>query len=282
MPADHSKLTISLLHPTFFREGGAVAVRNRWLSTARFPDRIEYLFAVTESDKKAMVATASFTRIVVEPDESGSTAVKNWNRLASVASGDLLFVIADDLEPAGENWDSELEELLQEWNPKAHSFALKVDDTGNPSDTQLRHPIVSRKYFDRHGLWDASYRGMRVDRDMTLTAFWYSRILDGRRLQFKHHNPVLESDITPSLSFRKANTEEEYSFGRAVFNRKWHPVLQATRIRLVSTGFPPRRRILLLKLKVSEAAGLVWRSRVFWSLRRRTIALKQWIRKLAG
>ena len=275
-------MRISLLHPTFFREGGAVSVRNRWLSAARFPDRIEYLVAVTESDKKAMAATASFPRIVVEPDDSGSTAVKNWNMLASVASGDLLFVIADDLEPAGDNWDSKLEELLQEWNPQVHAFALKVDDNGNPSDTQLRHPVVSRKYFEKHGLWDASYRGMWVDRDMTLTAFWRSRILDGRRLQFKHHNPVLERDITPSLSFMQANTEEEYSFGRSVFNRKWHPILQATRVRLVSTGFRPQRRILLIKLKLWEAAGLVWRSRVFWPLRRRTIALNQWIRKLAG
>lgn len=263
-------MKISLLHPTFFREGGPTELRDRWLNSARFPDRIEYLFAVTASDENAMATTAAFSRIVVEHDAVGSTAVRNWNSLARVASGDLLFVIADDLEPADENWDSLLEDLLGEWNPVAHSFALKINDNGNQFDTQLRHPIISRRYFEKHGLWDASYRGMWVDRDLTLKAFWRSQILDGRSLRFTHRNPILDHGITPSLSFKHGNTGAEYAFGKSVFNRKWHPVFQSTRIKLIPTG-SPLRRVLHFRLKLVEILGLLWRSRIFWPLRNRVL-----------
>ena len=259
---------ISLLHPTFFREGGPSFVRNAWLESASDPDKIEYLFAVTSTDKRGLLDTANLDRIVVEPVESHSTSVRNWNALAERSTGDLLFVIADDLLPAYRGWDEEIDRLVGGFDPLRKAFAVKVDDNGDPTDVQLRHPLISRKHYARFGLWDKRFRGMWVDDDFTLSAFWKSRIIDGRHVRFIHTNPVLDDRVTPSVSFVKANTSEEYNFGKNQFITKWHPALRHTRVRLHSAQSPSTRLRRGQFLRSQEVIRLVWHSRIFLPLRR--------------
>lgn len=268
------KTQISLLHASYFRENGPEPVREAWLGSATHPERVEYLVAVTKTDHVALEQTAGVNRIIVAPPDGRSSAVKNWNSLARLAIGGMLFVIADDLFPCEEGWDSRLEEIAQKYDPRRLAYVVKVTDSKTENDTKLRHPVVSRRYYKRYGLWNPLYSGMYVDTDLTLSAFWKSTIVDGRHIQFNHLNPVVDDKVPSSISFREANTAREYALGRTTLDARWPRQLQQTRVKLVS---PTERYLLVasLRLRMIEAFSLILRSRLLHWLRMPWLALRR-------
>ena len=178
-----------------------------------------------------------------------------------MATGNLLFVIADDLYPAEEGWDDALEAIANEHDPSKVSYIIKIADSSSARDTKLRHPVVSRKYFDRNGLWNGRYRGMYVDTDLTLRAFWKSAILDGRAIRFKHVHPTQVRNTTETLSFIQGNDKAEYAFGLEQFNKSWPKFAQKTRVYLISARV---RSIALASLgaRLREAFRMVKQSRL--------------------
>ena len=215
-------LTISLLHATYRSQSGPLHHRDLWLSRAQSPERLNYVVSMDDNDVSAIAQTEGIERAVNRPRDTYSTAVQNWNAAATLATGDLLFVISDDLEPEV-GWDAKLEHLIQDWNPLTQDFALKIQDSPNPNDTTLRHPIISRRFYARFGLFDESFRGVFCDNDITLRALLYSRIEDGRSLHFKHTHPHFERKTEATASHHKINRPEEYAFGRQAFEKKYAP-----------------------------------------------------------
>lgn len=251
---------ISLLHPTYFRSGGPAPVRQAWLDSAAIPERVEYLISVTRTDELALRQSNDSSRIIVDPPDGRSTAVRNWNRLALRSTGDFLFVISDDLAPCETGWDIALEEIALRHDPLRLSYVVKVSDSESANDTKLRHPVLSRKYFDEYGLWNPKYSGMFVDTDLTLSVFWKSTIVDGRHMHFKHSNPVVSADYAPSRSFSEANSDREYMLGQKTFDKRWPKPLQGTRVKLVEPA-APCLPCASLRLRLSEALSIMMRSR---------------------
>ena len=192
-----------------------------------------------------------------------------------MSTGDLLFAIADDLEPASAGWDDQLDKILKLYDPTRDCFAVKISDHYSPSDVQLRHPLVSRQHFRRHGFFDPRFSGMYVDRDKTLSSFWGCRIFDARAVLFEHKNPLLDAKVAPSRSFLAANRASEYRVGKETFDAKWPPLLQSTRVRLIDSGLRPSLKSHPNLVKVAEAFGLIWRGRAFWPLRRALLSARK-------
>ena len=167
---------ISLLLATYRSKTGPLKHRDTWMSMADMPDRIEWIVAMDNSDLNAIGETEGMIRAINRPRDSFSTAVQNWNSAARLANGNLLFVISDDLFPFP-GWDSKIQEIVGTRDPEADDFAIKVQDSPNSDDTALRHPVVSRKFYNRLGLFDGSFRGVLCDSDFTLKALLYSQIL---------------------------------------------------------------------------------------------------------
>lgn len=235
-------------------------MRRAWMKTANNPKRVEYIVAVTSTDNLALSETKVSSRVVVAPPETASTAVRNWNLLSKIATGDLLFAIADDLFPLNTGWDSDLEEIARRHPPGVNSYVVKITDSKSQNDRKVRHPVVSRKFFEKHGLWNSAYSGMYVDSDLTLLAFWKSTIIDGRHIRFAHQNPIADEENEPSISFLEANSESEYIRGKAVFDNRWPRFLQQTRVSLVGRH-TKWLGLYSLKLKVVEVISMVSRSR---------------------
>lgn len=227
---------ISLLHATYRREGGPLAVRDAWIERADTPSHVEYIFAMDADDHLAVSATAHDLRTVNEP-AYGVSSVRNWNSAAAVASGGLLMVIADDLFPP-RGWDTALVDLIKGLDPDRTAFAVKVTDSPDVRDTYLRHPVVSRAFYRRHGLFSPRYRGVYCDNDITLRAFWHSVILDGRSLVLEHRHPSVDPSIAKSESQHRVSAEEEYRHGRELLVASWTNRRRLTRIRLVATDGP--------------------------------------------
>jgi len=176
-----------------------------------------------ENDETAVAETVGHTRATTSPPDDFSSAVQNWNAAAEKADGDLLFVISDDLNPFP-GWDESLVSLCCSLDPHLVDFAVKIKDSPNHADTTLRHPIVSRKFYESFGLFDSDFRGVYCDNDITMRAYLLSQILDGRGLQFRHSHPHFESDVAESVSHKKINAQREYEKGAAVFKEKYGPL----------------------------------------------------------
>ena len=100
----------------------------------------------------------------------------------------------------------------------------------------MRHPVVSRAFYAKHGLFDPAYRGVYCDHDLTLRAFWDEVILDGRSLVWQHRHPSADGYVVPSESHELVNSDEEYRYGRGVYRASWAGWRRRARIRLLSSA----------------------------------------------
>ena len=203
-----TKPRISLLHATYRRVGGPLEIRDAWLGQAADPDSVEYLVSMDADDLATVALTEGLPRLVNPGGEGEVTAVRNWNAAASAAQGDLLVVIADDLFPP-QGWDRALIEIIGRLNPSRTPFVVKVADSPKLGDILLRHPVASRAFYNRFGLFSPSYRGVYCDDDFTARAYWNSVILDGRSLQLEHRHPDLTERVAFSESHDRLNRRDE-------------------------------------------------------------------------
>lgn len=205
---------ISLLHATWRREGGPLEVKNRWLSLARNPETIEYIFGV-DSDDEASLQELDGEKVVTGPPSSRSTAVRNWNSAALASSGELLFVIADDYFPE-RDWDVNLLSAVRAFDPRVHEFVVKVSDSHRHRVAWVQHPVISRRYFERFGLFSQDYFHLYCDNDFSLRATRRAIILDCRELTFHHHHP---GELAIAESESQSRGREESQTGRGTFER---------------------------------------------------------------
>jgi hypothetical protein len=243
--------TISLLQATYRAGAAALRVRAEWLARATDPTRVEHVFALDADDEVSVHATQGLTRVVSPPLPNTVTAVRNWNAAAEASTGHVLFVIADDLTPPAK-WDSILDEIIGELDPRRFAFAVRVADIDPETDsrpTLLRHPVVSRRFFETLGLFDPEYTGLFCDDDITLRSFRNSVVVDGSALRLRHHR----SDVHPTHSQSRINTDEELAHGRTVRDRKWG----RSRLPSQAAFFHPPRVATLVR-----PWAMVWRSQL--------------------
>jgi hypothetical protein len=183
---------VSLIHATWFSPSGPRALRDRWLEAASSPELVEYVVGMDDTDVTAIAETASELRAIGPAHPDTATAVRNWNSAAALSSGDMLFVISDDLHPSP-GWDDRLRSLVRDRTPREEAFAMvpgTLIDPPEPAVTRgrmrlmrpwLPHPVVSRAFYDRFGLFDPHFEGVYCDNDLTLRAYWNAYIIDARQ-----------------------------------------------------------------------------------------------------
>lgn len=265
---DPRALTISLLHATYHSPVDPSEIRCLWLERATHPERVEYIFAMDDDDPLSVTRTQGYRRCLVGPGGQYSTSARNWNAAASLARGKLLFVIADDLRPPI-SWDVDLERICYGREPESQDFAVKIQDCPDPTSTLLRHPIVSRAFYDRLGLFHPNLHGLFCDNDITLRAFWQSTILDGRSLVFEHLHPAFHPGMHPSTSQRRQGHPAEWKRGNEIWRRTWPLWQRRLPVACVSAehhGRHPETPSAITRLAKSLAAIPV---KLFRSIRRR-------------
>ena len=237
---------ISLLHATYHRAGGPLIVRDAWLARADNPGDVEYVFAMDADDDGSIKDTDGCLRVVGQPAIGLVTAVRNWNNAAAAATGDLLMVIADDLFPP-QGWDTALLDLITALDPEDVAFAVNVSDSSDESEVLLRHPVVSRAFYQQHGLFNEVYRGVYCDDDITRRAFWRAAILDGRSIVLEHQHPSIDMTVERSDSQSRINSSQEYCYGRDQYLAIWSRQQRSARVRSVESGGPIRLDQLALR-----------------------------------
>lgn len=225
---------MSLLHATYHRPGGPLPVVDAWAEAAHSPELVEHVVALDDDDQLALEATASSLR-VVSPASEQITAVRNWNAAAAVASGDILIVISDDLVPRP-GWDATLSQVVSCFDARATSFAVKCADSTLQDDVLLRHPVISRRFYEELGLFAPRFRGVFCDDDITTRAFWHAGLVDGRSVVFDHLHPSKMQGHDATLSHAKINAPKEYQFGYATYCSMWPSFRRLPRPRLIQVN----------------------------------------------
>jgi hypothetical protein len=200
-------------------------------------------------DESAVSDTEGHIRTVNSANGVRVTAVRNWNAAAAMANGSLLMVIADDLLPPPA-WDTALSEMIGPIDPMVASFVLKVTDSLSLDDTLLRHPVVSRAFYQRYGLFSTDFDGVYCDNDITVRAFWQSVILDGRSLILEHQHPALDTSVAWTESQQRMNSRLEYERGRTAFEASWNKRQRLAKIHLTPVG--TRARLSESQLQVRQ------------------------------
>ena len=127
-------------------------------------------------------------------------------------------------------------DLITPLDPLTAEFAVKVSDSADDSRVLLRHPVMSRAFYEQHGLFDDAYRGVYCDDDITRRAFWRAAILDGRSIVLHHQHPSLDKTLQKSESQSRINSKHEYRHGREQYLAAWRPQQRLAQVRLVETG----------------------------------------------
>ena len=221
-----SEPQISLLLATYHNPVGAANHLSEWIRLAAEPESVEGLVAGDDSDPYlARLDSSPYPTLISPAKAAASSAVRNWNFAASHATGSLLFAIADDLH-ASAGWDEKLVEVSQGLDPRKVSFGIKVADFLGDRSTLMRHPVVSRKFYETLGLFDPRYDGVSCDLDISRRAFWRAFVIDGTSAVFEHRHPVHDNAVKPSRSQKLQNRTHALDMGRSKFRKQWPLLLR--------------------------------------------------------
>jgi hypothetical protein len=198
-------MRISLIHASYYSGQQSIALRDYWLRMASNQIEVEHCLAFEFEDQETRqsysipvnvskgVTSDNISKFITTPSTNKVSAVANWNAAASIATGELILVIADDLLPDA-NWDLSIVKLLskvQGTEPfilKFTDFRCSESDKYPNGDIYLpRHPMVNRKFLEERGyVFNPEFDGVGADDDLLIEGISRGIIRDFRSIKFHH------------------------------------------------------------------------------------------------
>ena len=217
MLEEGGKPRITLLHATRGRWSQAIGALNLWMSRAENAMAVEHIFAIDADDEESRDKLRRFRCVT----SAGGYSVGAWNTAAAVATGDVLVQMADDFEPPP-GWDRQILDALggDIFAPRV----LRVAD-GNRTDGLLTCTIVTRRWYEQHGLFHGEYRNVYSDTDLTATATKAGAIIEAPHIVIRHHHPFFNSKVAMDATYERGNDPAEYERAQKIFQTR-HPQSQ--------------------------------------------------------
>jgi hypothetical protein len=201
--------TISIIHATRGRPIEAVKTMNLWLSRAKNPERIEYIFICDDDDE---VSKKVLKRFNLKIQKENGYSVGAWNLAARESSGELIIQMSDDWE-CPPMWD----ELIEQRIDYTQAQVLRVSD-GHRTDDLLGIAILTREYYERYGLFNGIFKNVYSDTDFTFRAEKNHAIINARDITIIHHHPFWENRELDE-TYQRGNDLKEYERAKAIFER---------------------------------------------------------------
>lgn len=206
---DVPRYRISVLHASFRAGDAALRVRDEWLRNADHPDLVEYVFSFDADDE---ISVATLVGLANPPMPGRVTAVRNWLAAAKACTGTILVTGADDLRPPA-HWDSEIVAALRSLDPLRAPVVVKLKDSVGHL---IQHPVVTRAYYERYGLFHPMYDGIGCDPDFTYRAHGRGLVIDARHIVLQHGTPGNDTE-----SKRKMHDPVNSTPGRLLYEKTW-------------------------------------------------------------
>jgi len=222
---NEGKPMFSIIHATLGRPEKALGIREMWLSRARNPNAVEYIFGLHHTDTKSIGILKGFQHNITEK----IGAAPNYDEAAGLARGKIIIQAQDDCYPP-QDWDVTILELIV--NPDEPVFVAAGD--GQRKDTLCVNVIqtaayqrikATRKEGEGNGFFYPGYTTVYPDTEATYRAYKDSqsglcRLVEARDFVIYHDHPLFNPAIPWDETYQFENQPENYRKGLEVFQQR--------------------------------------------------------------
>ena len=214
----------SIIHATLGRPEQALAVREMWLSRARHPENVEYVFGVHSFDEKSVKMLRGFKHSVTDRKGPGW----NYDTAAGTSTGQIIIQAQDDCYPP-DGWD---EALLSIIGDTSKPVFVAVND-GHRTDRLSVNTIMTRSYMERkakrdpgeNGFFHRGYATIFPDTENSFRAIqdWLSgecEYIDAREFLLYHDHPMYNPAVPWDSTYAWENAPENYESGAKLFKER--------------------------------------------------------------
>lgn len=221
---DESRPVFSIIHATLGRPEQALQIREMWLSRARYPENVEYIYGLHSFDATSVKYLSGFKHAVT--DEKG--AAINYDTAAGAASGEIIIQAQDDCYPP-DGWDDALIALIPD--PSKPVFLATND--GQRDDNLTVNSIMTRAYMEikaardpgENGFMHRGYVTVFPDTENSFRAMQDAdngiceRIV-ARDFVIYHDHPTYNPGVPVDDTYRWENLPENYASGEKLFRER--------------------------------------------------------------
>jgi hypothetical protein len=163
---------ISVLHPSYKRPQLAFECYQRWTSTIKNKENVEYILSLSDNDPQLEKYKQTFKDLdVVIITHPNNGWVIQLNHAAEKCTGNLFVCIGDDFS-CPVHWDEQLLTALQD----KEDYIVKTNDGIQPWIMTL--PMMDRKYYNRFAyVVYPEYKHMWGDTELTHVADLVGRVV---------------------------------------------------------------------------------------------------------
>lgn len=202
---------ITMVHATRGRQNIAYQRRFQWLSLAKDPLSIEWLFMVDHDDPTDYTPHGA-----IRCNPGG--IINAWNEGAKRAKGEIIVQMSDDWSPP-RNWDALISTAIGD--TKAEKV-LAVSD-GHRQDKLLCMAILTQSRLKKQGhLFHPSYQesdGIYSDNEFTQRAYDDGVVIEAKDIVLTHENPIF-TGAKQDDNFKNHNKPEHYEKGKAIYEKR--------------------------------------------------------------
>jgi len=224
----------SIIHATLGRPAQALAIRELWLSNARHPENVEYIFGIHESDEQSFRILKGFKHTIC-PTLQGEDGPKvapcnhNYDMAGGIATGHIIIGAQDDCYPP-DGWDETLSRLIPDITKPVFLFA----HDGHQKERLFFQAAVTKPYVEYckarngsgNGISPLEYDGMFSDNELCHRAIRDSRdgmveVVDAMdELTIYHDHPFFNPNAKWDATYENENRPEAYETGASLFKER--------------------------------------------------------------
>ena len=216
----------SIIHATLGRPRQALAVRELWLSRARWPEKVEYIFGLHDCDKASESVLKGFQHTMAP---AGCGCPTNYDIAAGAARGKILIQAQDDCYPPPA-WDEML--LKKIGDPSLPKFVAVAD--GHRTDRLCVNSIMTRAYADLkaeeqqdggNGFFPRAYDAVFADTENTYRAYidqinGKCELVEARDIIIYHDHPAYNQQVPWDATYQQENSPEAYAKNGEIFRKR--------------------------------------------------------------
>jgi hypothetical protein len=211
----------SIIHATLDRPLQALAIRELWLSRAKHPENVQYIFGLHDFDKRSKRVLGGFEHTVTK--KKGSA--ENYDLAAGLAIGQVIVQAQDDCYPP-QDWDVELSKLIPDINAPAF---VAVSD-GHRTDRLCVNTVMTSAYMKlkagretgENGFFYRGYVTVFPDTENSYRAIKDAEnglieYIDAPQFVIYHDHPMFNPAVPMDSTYEWENSPDNYKQGRALF-----------------------------------------------------------------
>jgi glycosyltransferase involved in cell wall biosynthesis len=221
---DDARPVFSIIHATLDRPEKALQIREMWLSRARCPENVEYIFGLHSFDEKSAKYLKGFKHTVTDRKGAGW----NYDTAAGTATGQIIIQAQDDCYPP-DGWDDALMALI----PDVSKPVFVACNDGHRDDNLSVNTIMTMAYMKikasrdpgESGFFHRGYTTVFPDTENSFRA-----IQDGqngvceyviaRDFLLYHDHPNYNPGVPMDATYEWENAPENYISGEKLFRER--------------------------------------------------------------